>query len=75
LEIFNYKEVFMDEILSQIIPYIPELISFLAGTTLGSLVTFRLTKNRASFGGKIVDQSNAQAGKDIVGGNKSSVKK
>lgn len=65
----------MNEILNQVSPFIPELISFLAGTTLGSLVTFRLTKNRASFGGKIVDQSNAQAGKDIVGGNKTSIKK
>jgi len=65
----------MPEILNTIAGFIPETVSFFAGATVGSLATFRICKNTASKGGKIVDQSYVQAGKDIVGGNKTTVKK
>lgn len=54
----------MDNILSHI-------ISFIAGLVGGSLITLQITKKvTASNGSKVIDQSGANAGGDIVGGNK-----
>jgi hypothetical protein len=46
----------------------------IAGAIGGSLITVRLQKKKISAdnGSTVVDQSNAQAGGDIVGGNKKS---
>ena len=50
--------------------YLSEIVTFILGSLAGSLVTLRFTKKTASGGGKIVDQSNATAGRDITGGDK-----
>lgn len=50
-----------------------QIVSFLGGLMSGSLLTFQLTKNRATRGGSVVDQSRSRADGDIVGGNKTSV--
>lgn len=61
----------MIEIISK---FIPEITSFITGATIGSLVTVKLYKKTASKGGTLVDQSYSQAGKDIVGKNKTTIK-
>lgn len=53
--------------------HISEVLSFLAGGTIGSLLTIKFTKNRASGNGNIVDQSNAKAGGDNIAGNKTTI--
>ena len=55
--------------------YVSEILSFIIGVisggVTGSLLTLRFTrKNRASGGGSIVDQTNASAGGDVVGRDK-----
>jgi hypothetical protein len=52
-----------------------EILSFVTGLVSGgiggSLVTLRFSRqNRATGGGSIVDQTNASAGGDVVGGDK-----
>ncbi len=49
-----------------------QILSFLGGLVSGSLLTFQLTKNRATGTGSVVDQSRSRADGDIVGGNKTS---
>lgn len=46
--------------------------SFLAGASVGALITFKFSKkkNITAGAGNAVDQSYAQAGGDNVGGNK-----
>jgi len=45
----------------------------LGGCTIGSFVTFRLYKGQNVNGnGRIVNQTRARAGGDIIGGNKTS---
>lgn len=51
--------------------YLSEIVTFVLGGLAGSLVTLRLTKKTAHSGGKVVDQSNATAGRDITGGDMS----
>ena len=51
--------------------YLSEIISFIIGAGAGSLLTFTVVRNRASGGGRVVDQSRSKANGDIVGGNKS----
>lgn len=58
-----------------VLNWAPKTISFLAGATIGSLITFNFCKKSASKGGTVVDQSYAHAGKDVVGGNKTTIKK
>ena len=53
-----------------------DIASFIAGLvgggTLGSILTFSISKRLgAGANSRIVDQSNAKAGGDIVGGDKS----
>ena len=56
--------------------HITEIISFLVGAGSGSLLTLRFTrKSRDTISGDSVDQSNANAGGDIVGGNKTITRK
>lgn len=57
--------------------YIGEIASFLMGVLGGSLVTYKVTKKSAVATGtaSIVDQSSANAGGDIVGGNKTDTKR
>ena len=64
----------MDQFISEHWDAIGTFLGGLAtGAVGGSLLTLRLTKtNRA--GGNIIDQSHAAAGRDIVGGNKSTRK-
>lgn len=50
--------------------YGSEIVSALGGFLSGSFLTFKLTRNQVSGSGSVVDQSRAQAGADIVGGNK-----
>lgn len=50
--------------------YLTEIITFVLGGALGSLVTLRVTKNSASSGGRVVNQNKAKAGGDITGGDK-----
>lgn len=57
-------------ILGSAMQYLPEIITFVLGGFAGSLLTLRLTKKTASGGGTVVDQTNANAGRDITGGNK-----
>lgn len=49
-----------------------QILSFLGGLISGSLLTFQVTKNRATRGGSVVDQSRSRADGDIVGGSKTS---
>lgn len=49
-----------------------QILSFLGGLLGGSLLTFQVTKIRATRGGSVVDQSRSRAEGDIVGGNKTS---
>lgn len=51
--------------------YLSEIISFILGAFGGSLVTWQVTKKtmRASGRSTVIDQSGANAGGDIVGGN------
>lgn len=53
-----------------ILKFWPELVSFLVGGGLGSLITFRLTRTQVSGHGRVVDQSGAKAGGDVVAGDK-----
>lgn len=50
--------------------YISEIISFLLGGALGSLLTIHISKKTAQNGSKVIDQSKARAGGDITGGDK-----
>ncbi|MDD3181322.1 MAG: hypothetical protein PHD48_00725 [Alphaproteobacteria bacterium] len=50
---------------------ISHLVSFIVGLAGGSLLTLQFKKNVTASGkSRIVDQSGAHAGRDIVGGNK-----
>lgn len=53
-----------------IMEYISEIISFLLGGALGSLLTIHISKKTAQNGSKVIDQSKARAGGDITGGDK-----
>jgi hypothetical protein len=50
--------------------YFSEILSFLSGAAAGSLVTVYFKNQRASGNGRVVDQSKARAGGDIIGGDK-----
>jgi hypothetical protein len=50
------------------------ILSFLAGLGGGSLITLYFCRNRVHGSGSIVDQSDARAGGDIVGGDKKTTK-
>jgi len=68
----------MDKILNLLIQYLPQLSLFVSGTIfgslvtvhLGSLITFMRISKHVVAGGDLVDQSNAQAGGDNIGGHK-----
>jgi hypothetical protein len=49
-----------------------QIFTFIVGALGGSLVTWQVMKKNiaASHGSTVVDQSGAQAGRDIVGGDK-----
>lgn len=56
--------------------YVSEILSGFAGMVLGSFITYNITRqNRASGSSRLVDQSDARAGGDIVGGNKTTLKR
>ncbi len=56
--------------------HLSEIISFLAGAAGGSFLTFRFTrKSRDNIRRDSVDQKNASAGGDIVGGDKTTTHK
>lgn len=51
--------------------YLIQIISFILGALGGSLVTWQVTKKSMHASGRstLIDQSGANAGGDIVGGN------
>jgi hypothetical protein len=50
--------------------HISEIISFLTGLAGGSLLTLYFKNQRVNGRGRVVDQSKARAGGDVVGGDK-----
>ncbi|WP_155982323.1 hypothetical protein [Xanthobacter sp. 126] len=48
------------------------ILGYLAGGLTVTFVKFQISRKQSSGGGRIVDQSGANAGGDIVGGNKDS---
>ena len=54
----------------RIVQYLSEILSFLVGAVGGSLITLKVVKNNNAIeGNSNINQSNAKAGRDIVGGN------
>lgn len=51
-------------------PHMSEAISFLAGATVGSFVTLRITRNQRLSNSSLADQRGARAGGDVVGRDK-----
>lgn len=54
--------------------HLSEILSALGGAVGGSLLTFQIMRNRVQGSGTIIDQNRAQAGGDIIGGNKTTQK-
>lgn len=52
--------------------HVTEIVSFIVGAITGSLATVVVKSQRARGRGNVVDQSESQAGGDIVGRDKTS---
>ena len=50
--------------------YATELVSFVIGGLIGSLLTINFKKQKASGHGNVVDQSGSKAAGDVVGRDK-----